>query len=327
MATSGTVARTTISTANLIEHAIRRCGLSPASITAETLSTAREALYLLLLGLANRGLNLWCVETNYIGLKENQALVQMPVGTIDILNVLFSRPSPVTGANVQAGSNYTTTLDASTPVIRIGVKFNTIAASETVTISSSDDDITYATLVSEVRTDWISGAWYWFAIDPVARAQYFRVSTIAAIDVAEFYLASTLFDIPIYPLNRDDYMALPNKQIASAFSYNYYYERKLNPQISLWPIPSDEHNHLTIVRHRQVMDVGAVTGEIEIPNRWFEAIIWQLAERLCFEVPGVDPQRVQMVMAASMKNLAEAEMEEVDGTTIRMNVRIGGYTK
>jgi hypothetical protein len=327
MATSGTVAGTSITTAKLIEHAVRRCGLPPTSITSETIETASQALYLLILGLANRGLNLWCVETQYIGLKEGKATYSMPPGTIDLLSLVFSRPFQLTGTNTQAGSNYTVALSQSSDCLRIGVKFNSIAASETVTLSSSDDDTTYVVQSAITKTDWVSNEWYWFSLDPIVQAQYFRISTVAAINVNEAYLVGSLFDMEIWKWNRDDYMNIPNKQIKSSISTNYYYERKLNPRVTLWPVPNDEHNHLTVVVHRQVQDIGSMTQEIEIPNRWYESIVWQLAERLCFELPEVQPERVQLVMAQSAKALAEVEMEETDGANIRMNVRIGGYTK
>jgi hypothetical protein len=327
MATSGTVATTTINTAKLIEHAIRRCGLSPTSQTSETMQTARECLYLLMLSLANNGLNLWCVETNYIGLKEGQATYVLPAGTIDLLKLVFSRPSRIEGSDVQAGLNYTTMLDESTSVIRVGVKFNSIAASETVSISHSTDGVVYTVANTIVRTDWAANTWYWFALDPVVDAQYFRVSTLAAIDVADFYLVTSVYDMEIVQYNRDDYFGLPNKQTLGNLSTNYYYERKVNPQVSLWPVPNDDTNHLTIVRHRQIQDIGTLIQEIEIPNRWYEAVIWQLAERLCFELPNVQPTRVPLVQAAAAKNLIEVGNEETDGSSIRFDVQMSGYTR
>lgn len=327
MATSGTVANTAINTAKLIEHAVRRCGLAPTSITFETIETASEALFLLLLGLANRGLNLWCVETQYIGLKEGQATYELPVGTIDLLNILFSRPQGLSGTSTQVGSNYTTQLDRSSDCIRIGVKFDTIATTETLTISYSDDDISYTVAKTVSKSDWVSGNWYWFALDPIITAKYFRINTVGAISVAEMYLAGSMFEFEIWKWNRDDFMNIPNKQIKGGTSTNYYYEKRLRPRVTIWPVPNDEHNHLSVTVHRQIQDIGSMTQEIELPTRWLEAIIWQLAERLCFEIPGVQPERAQLVQMQAAKNLAEAEMEETDGANIRMAIQIGGYTK
>jgi len=327
MATSGTVATTVINTAKVIEHAVRRCGLPPSSITLETIETANQNLYLLLLALANRGLNLWCVETNYIGLKEGQMTYQMPTGTIDILTLLLSQPTQLSGTNSQVGVNYTTDLSSAQSAIRVGFKFDTIAASETVTVSYSSDNVTYTVAETDVRTDWAANTWYWVSLDPIVTARYFRISTVAAIDVSEFYIVSSLFDLEIIRFNRDDYANLANKQIQASVSTNYYYERKLTPQVSLWPVPNDEHKHLTLIRHRQVQDIGALSQQIELPQRWVEAIIWQLAERLAFELPNVDPVRIPLISAQAAKNLLDVETEETDGANMRFNVGIGAYTK
>src|SRR5574338_256979 len=254
MATSGTVATTTITTAKLIEHAVRRCGLPPTSITYETIEVASQALYLLLLGLANRGLNLWCIDKYLLGLKEGKATYQLPVGTIDLLSLVFSRPLRTVGTTNQAGVNYTTTLDQASDCLRVGVKFNSIAATETVIISYSDDDITYTVAKTISKTDWISNEWYWFELDPIVTAKYYRISTIANINVNTMYLVASLFDMEIWKWNRDDFMNIPNKQIKSAISTNFYYEKKLRPQVTLWPVPNNEFNHLTVIVHRQVQD-------------------------------------------------------------------------
>lgn len=92
MATSGTVGTTRINTAKLLEKAIRRCGLSPASITAETIETAKEDLFMLLMSISNRGLNLWCVDQTFIPLVVGQATYELPAGGLDVLNLLVETP-------------------------------------------------------------------------------------------------------------------------------------------------------------------------------------------------------------------------------------------
>lgn len=92
MATSGTIGNTAISTVKLVEKALRRCGLSPASITAETLETAKEDLYMLLMSLSNRGLNLWCIDSQTVPVVAGQAVYVLPVGTLDVLNLNLATP-------------------------------------------------------------------------------------------------------------------------------------------------------------------------------------------------------------------------------------------
>jgi hypothetical protein len=49
---------------------------------------------------------------------------------------------------------------------------------------------------------------------------------------------------------------------------------------------------MTVWYSRQIMDVGALTDELEIPQRWYEAIVMNLAHRLSLELPQVPMDRV-----------------------------------
>src|SRR5512143_3599593 len=89
MATSGTVGSTVIDVTTVIEHAVRRCGVPVASLPAESLVSTQENLYLLLTNLANRGINLWCVQKQVLALIPNQKVYNMPVGTVDLLRANY----------------------------------------------------------------------------------------------------------------------------------------------------------------------------------------------------------------------------------------------
>ena len=91
-------------------------------------------------------------------------------------------------------------------------------------------------------------------------------------------------------------------------------------------MPSNGDDHLTIRRHRQVQDIGTLTQEIELPNRWYESVIWQLAERLAFEVPGVDAGRVSLVLQKAQEYKIEAEGNETDSAPVYFAPNIRAYT-
>ena len=330
MATSGTVGNTVINTAKVIEHAIRRCGLPPTSITSETVETSKQCLYLLILGLANRGLNLWCLETQYIGLERGKVAYNLNKGTMNVLSLYLSKPyrNPVALSNIVA-NEYFVSLDDSVSTLRIGLKFNSISSSETVSISSSEDNLSWSIVKQIARTDWESNRWYWIPLDPPIAQSYIKISVSSpSIDIDDegFYAVSSLFDYEMMAFNRDDYLSLPNKQIIGTPT-NYYLERKISPSVSIWPTPSEDTNHLTAYCYRQIQDVGTITDEIEIPSRWFEAIIWQLSERLCFELPGIEPTRLQYVSGMASRHLTDVENEETDSTPLRIVPRIGAYTR
>ena len=232
MVTSGTVGSTTINVTRLIEKALRRCGLSPASNTQETMETAREDLFMLLMSLSNRGLNLWCIDRQEIPLVAGTATYTLPAGTLDVLNLNLATPT--------------------------------------------DDSVR---------------------------------------------------ELPITPMNRDDYTALPNKAHSSAQPTNYWFEKLREPRITLWPVPSDSERYLVLYRYRQIQDIGDFTNEIEIPARWLEAICWHLALRLAFELPGVSPERLGAVQQMAQSMTLEVEAGETDGAPTYFAPQISVYTR
>lgn len=327
MATSGTVATTTLNTAVLLEHAFRRVRILPAQQTPEMVATAKESLYMLLLNLANRGLNLWCVQSDLVGLFSGTAKYQLPAGTVDVLNVVYCQPTRLTGTDTAAATSVTTDLGSAATVKRVGLKFDAITVSETITLESSSDGITWTILKTITKTDWATDMWYWYELDTLTTAQYFRVSAIAAITVAEFYLASQTADLPVIQWNIDTWAAINNKAQVGRPSTNYYLERRLTPQLTLWPVPNNDYDHLQVFVQREVQDIGTLQQQIEVPQRWLEAITWQLAVRLAFEIPQVDPSLISAVQQMAVTTMAEAEREETDGAPIALAPNITVYTR
>lgn len=327
MATSGTVGLTSLDNAKVIEHALRRCRIKPALQTPEIISTAKESLYLLMLGLANRGLNLWCIETDYMGLTAGQAVYDTPVGTIDVLNVVYSQPSQVTGTDTSDATSITTQLTTATTVKRVGIKLSAASASDTLTLESSADGVTWTTLQTTVKTDWELATWYWFQLDPTVTDTYFRASMGLAATFDEFYLASAIYDLPINQWNRDTYSVINNKSQQGRPSTCYYLEKLLTPRLTLWPVPNNSYDHITLFRHRQIQDIGSLVQTIEIPQRWVQSITWQLAAVLCFELDMVDPQLIPSILTMAQQNLIEAERDETDGAPIFLQPGISVYSK
>lgn len=233
MSTSGVVGGTRISVTRIIEKALRRCGLSPTSNTAETMETAREDLFMLLMSLSNRGLNLWCIDRQDIQLQAGQATYTLPTGTLAVLNLNLAIP---TGGGI-------------------------------------------------VR------------------------------------------EVPLTPINRDDYSTLPNKGQASAQPVNYWFEKMREPRITLWPVPTDTTRYLVLYRHRQIEDIGDFSNEIDIPSRWLEAICWHLSLRLAFELPGVSAERLAAIQAMTQGMTLEVEGGETDDAPTYFAPAIGVYTR
>ena len=83
----------------------------------------------------------------------------------------------------------------------------------------------------------------------------------------------------------------------------------------------------TIWYSRQVMDVGALTSQLEIPDRWMLAVQSMLAHQMSIELPGVDIQRIQYLEGQAEKYFQMAELEERDKSPIYLAPNISVYTR
>jgi hypothetical protein len=325
MTSSGTVGTTTIDTAKVLEHALRRCKIKPGLQTPEVVETARESLFLLLTSLSARGLNLWCVDKVLVGLTAAQATYVLPTGTLDVMNVVYSQPTPVVGTTSSGVNSLTSTLTETAIVVRIGVKCSAVTATSTLTLEAYDGS--WSTLSTTAKTDWEPDTWYWFDIDPSATGTAFRATFNAAATVSDICLATAVRDLPMSQLNRDTWASMPNKTAPGRPSVNYFLEKKLTPQLTLWPVPSTDADCLLLYAHRQPQDVGTLTQTLEIPVRWYNPFIWQLAALLCFELDMVDAAVIPIVTQMAEKSVIEAERSETDGSSMFIQPNIGVYTR
>ena len=256
-----------------------------------------------------------------------QATYATPVGTIDLLNLIYTQPTQTTGTDSSTATSYTTQLTEATTIYRIGVKCSAITASDTLTLASSADGASWTTISTHTKTDWTADTWYWFNLDPSVSNVYFRASFGSAATFTEFYLASAIYDLPVTQWNRDTFSTINNKSMSGRPSTCYYFEKLITPQVTLWPVPNNDYDHLTMFVHRQIQDVGTMVQTLEIPSRWIESVIWQLALRLAFELPDVPADVISAVTAMSQQFLLEVEDEEADGAPLYITPSVRGYTR
>ena len=328
MAFSDTVSQTNFNTRRVIDNALRRCKLTAQQITAEHIDIANDQLYLFLSDLANQGAPLWCIEKQIYPLYEGVGDITMTDGTVDILNSNFRTLQEVTGTNTDTST--TRTVDFSTDVFvsTVGVLWS--AAAVPVALERSDDNVTWVTIQTETTTA-TAGQWTWFDLESSVATPYFRVrATTGTLSFSQIYLANTPTEIPLARLNRDDYTNLPNKAFQNNRPLQFWFDRQVNnPIMHLWPVPNDAATVCQIVlwRQRYIMDVGTMTQELEIPQRWYEAIVANLAAKLALEIVEVDGAMIPMLDAKAAQALNIAQMEESDNSPMMIAPNISMYTR
>ena len=352
MAYSGTVGQTVVSVQKFIDQGARMSGKLAEELTVEQVQGSKQALFFILSNLINQGINYWCISKKVYGLKPDQYEYLLPLGGNDVLNALYrtmTRPSgsvsASSGTAAYATDSDVNTIDVQTSINgNIAINYGTdnpiyagsigilpgTSGSFHILLEVSDDGSTWTTLEDTGVETWVDNEWLWYDIDPGATKQYYRMRETGGntLAVREFYVGNNSTEVTMARLNRDDYTNLPNKNFTANQPYQYWFNRTLpQSKITLWPAPSDPFVQMTIWYSRQVMDVGDLYDELEIPQYFYQAIQLMLAHQMSLILPGVDLARVQYLEGQADKYFTMAENENRDRSPIYYAPNISVYTR
>lgn len=358
MAYSGTTGQTTINVDQLISYAFREAGKQAEEMTPEYIEAAKQALFYNLQNLSNLGVNLWLLENQLYGVVADQQQLYLPKTTIDVreanwvytLNLEPSAALPLDNADAyvlfdQTLDNYATSTvsknwfgaafnGGNSAVFYVGFNaYVTGPVGTTFTYNfvyeTSDDGITWTTRQVFPATTLADREWAYFNIPITPSYSFYRIRETVA---TTFSLRQLVFSqsqqvIPLARLNRDDYWNLPNKQFASNRALQYWYDRTIEPSMYLWPVPNNNMQMFQLIIEKQMMDVGSLTDQIYVPDRWINAVQKQLSHSLSLQLPGVDMARIQYLEAQSEKAFIQANNEEVDKSPWYLQPNYSYYTK
>ena len=135
-------------------------------------------------------------------------------------------------------------------------------------------------------------------------------------------LSGMPIDRLIIPFSRSDYAAVANKEM-TGFPTSYWWDQKLQPTITLWPIPNQDGIELRYYRQTRAMDANLQNGQqVQIPFQAYDYVTANLAVRLAvIYAPDRVPLLQQMKQQAYLKYI-QATTESVP---INMNVAVAPY--
>ena len=325
MAYSGSISGTTFNALKVVDHAFRRCRLPAQAITSEMQEYALESLYVFLSELANIKTPSWCIEKMVLPMYQNQPIVTLPAGTVEVLNLNYRVLQVVSGATVTTSTSYTVYFTTQTVVDTVGIKWS--AASVPVTFQVSNDGLAWTTVGSSSATA-SAGEITWTDISGALPYTHFRITSTQPLSYSVITLGNLPQEIPLGQLSRDSYVNQSNKVFPGRPS-SYYFQRDLpEPIVNIWPAPfyASEQAQLILWRHRQIMDTENLQQEVEVPQRWLEAIIDGLAARVAAETPQVDPQIMAVREQKAAMSVQRAWDGDNDGSPIQINPGISVYT-
>lgn len=355
MTTSGTLNATVLDVITLIEKATRKCGVPPSILDSETLMEAKSELYMMLSSLVNDGIPLWTMDKQVYGVHKYQQTLHFSSGTVDVINMLYRTnvlpaggvPSSSSGGvaaeafdqNLSTACTQTSVdgyimYDFLSPVVitTVGLLPNS-TGNLNPAFEFSSDAVNWSTAIppSSVAASFTAGTWYWQDVLDLSfynSARYFRVRETSGgtLDMTEVVFGTKPYELPMSRQNRDDYQMLPNKQFTGR-PLQYWFDRQITPQAWIWPSSDFEFNTIVAWRRREIQDVGTYTNTLEVPNRWLDDIVTELASRICL-LPSmkVDPQRIALLQGLADNTKMRAWTEERDNSPVLISPNIRGYT-
>ena len=133
--------------------------------------------------------------------------------------------------------------------------------------------------------------------------------------------------IPMARLNRTDYFSLPNKQFPSQRTLQYWFNRQIDPEMYLWPVPNNNFQAFSLILECQPQDVGSLTNELYMPDRALNYFQAALSHKLAMQLPAVDLARIQYLEAQAMNARQQFEDEDRDKSPIYFQPNISYYTR
>jgi hypothetical protein len=356
MAYSGTYNQTKISVDQLISYAYRDAGKQAEEMTPEYANAGKQALFYILQNSANRGINLWLQKIEVLGPKAFQQYMKMPSNTVDILeanwiyvvNPAISEALPTSNVDSPALFDQSANADLSlyatstlvdnyfgalfqNPTRIFYAGFNSYgAATYNLDLEVTSDGVNWTLAQSLDEVTLADQEWYYVAINQTQSFMGYRFKNRTAgstFSIRAIQFAQSTQVIPLARLNRTDYFNLPNKQFPGVRSLQYWFNRQIDPEIYFWPVPNTNYQIFQFILELQPQDVGNLTNELYLPDRWVSYIQAALSHRLALQLPGADMSRVAYLEKMSLDLRTQAEEEDRDKSPIYFQPNVSYYTR
>lgn len=349
MATSGTIGQTTINVMQLIDDAHRLASTKPQVITGEQINFAKRQLFLFLSSWANRGINLYTITNRLEPQVVGKRLYDLPTGAIEVLNVNHREITTqgTTGGTSSAGGaagnafdgNLTTACTQTSADGNISYDFGssvTVASAAFVpngtrtyalVYESSTDNSTWTTVETLASASYVDNVFVWTDFTTPVAGRYFRVRETggATLDVRQLVFGRNPTETDMSRQPRDDYVNQTDKATTGTPTM-YWVDRQSTPRIWIWTASKSSFDVLSIWHTSHIQDVGVLTNEIAVPQRWQDAVQYELAARVCMNLDGVALERRNELRALAKQSFDWASEEERDRSEVMLTPDVGGYS-
>ena len=298
----------------IVEEAYERCGSESRS--GYNIKTARRSLNLLFADWANRGINMWTFEQDYIPLVQGQNTYALPDDTVDLLE-------HVVRTNANSVSN-----QSDLTITRISV--STYATIPNKLAQARPIQVWVQRLTAQ---DSLTGSYLYAAIG--ATDTTIPVTSLVGIPNAGFItIDSELIgfnEVQVATNGNPAYLLNCNRgqRNTTAASHNIASPITLSqkPCITVWPTPDGSTTYQFVYwRMRRMQDAGGGVNVMDIPFRFITCMVAGLAYYMALKLPNA-MDRLPVLKQQYDEAWTLAAQEDHDKSAIRFVPRhmyIGG---
>jgi hypothetical protein len=334
--TSGTYNFQSIQIELLIREAFENIGIFGEFVESQKLDSAKRSIDLLMLEWMSKSVNLWTLEYDYMPLVTSQAQYTLPEPISDIVQINLrtstrqlngtpassagnaayafdGNPNTYCDAGVNGNISYDYGAGVTQQINFVGITSQTTTL-YTLLVESSSDTMAWTTLFTIPAQTFTAGINVWFDIlTPInTRAYRIRETNGSTLSIQELYFNNNIYDMPISEVSREEYFTYPNKQLQGRPSV-YYINRLITPILYIWPVPNSYYNCIQVNYKEMIQDAGNYTNTLQIPARFYPALVNGLSWKLAIKF---NPQMAQMFQAEYEKSFNIATVEDSENTPI-----------
>ena len=137
-------------------------------------------------------------------------------------------------------------------------------------------------------------------------------------DLLEVVVRRSGTDFELSKMSRSEYLNIPNKDTTGRPS-QYYYNRQISPQITLWPTPENSTDTLVYYYVQRIQDVDALVNTTDAPFRFLPCMVAGLAYYTALKKA---PERVQLLKVVYEEEFQRAADEDEDRVPLKLQPSI-----
>lgn len=128
--------------------------------------------------------------------------------------------------------------------------------------------------------------------------------TTVPFEIMDMRITRNSRDMPMVEMGRQEYFALPQKD-SQGYPTQWYYDRQRSGgTLYVWPAPDSALGTLKFTYRRVIMDMDDSTNNLDLPQEWYEAVVYNLAVRLMPNNGGAGTAEAKLVIAEAARTYA-----------------------